>query len=102
MRRARGLDPRRGTERLAREITETLAEYLERRIGRPRGVLTPDEAHSAIAEATQDAELGARCATTRQRLRSGELFGLRYQHGSASWLTRHVACSSEIGRKGRA
>jgi hypothetical protein len=62
IRRARGLDPRGGTEAVAREIVEILAEYLERRIGRPLGVLTPEEAHSAIAKATKDAELGARCA----------------------------------------
>ena len=62
MRRARGLDPHRGTERVAREIAETLAEYLERRIDRPRGVLTPEEAHSAVAASTRDADLAARCA----------------------------------------
>jgi hypothetical protein len=61
-RRARGLDVRHGPERTARQITDALAEYLERTIGRPRGVLTPVEARSAIAQATQEAEVGERCA----------------------------------------
>ncbi len=62
IRRAQGLEPYEGAERVARAIVEILAEYLERKIGRPRGVLTPEEARTAVFAATQDAALGARCA----------------------------------------
>ncbi len=55
-RRARTLNTHHGAERTARLITDTLAEYLEGTIGRPRGVITPHEARSAIAEATHDSD----------------------------------------------
>jgi hypothetical protein len=58
----RGLDGRMGAERTARMISDALVDYLERTSGRPRGVLTPPEARSAVAQATQRDDLGERCA----------------------------------------
>src|SRR5262249_49479095 len=49
--------------RTARQITDTLADYLERATGRPQGALTPDEASRAVAALTHDADLAMR--TTR-------------------------------------
>jgi hypothetical protein len=60
VRRARRLDSAWDAVRAAREIREDMAAYLERATGRPRGVLTPDEACAAVAAATEDAELGSR------------------------------------------
>jgi hypothetical protein len=62
LRRARELDARQGAEATARRITDTLAEYLERTSGRPWGVLTPEEARSALAQAAPGVDLGARGA----------------------------------------
>jgi hypothetical protein len=62
VRSARRLDPRQGAAATARRITDSLAEYLERSHGRPRGALTPVEARSAIALGTQDTHLGERSA----------------------------------------
>ncbi len=102
MRRGRGLDAGRGTERIAREIAEVLAEYLERTIGRPRGVLTPDEARSTVAAATQDADLGARCARLvtdcDQAMYSERATGT----GSAELVDDARRLFEEIGRRGRA
>jgi hypothetical protein len=61
LRRARLLKIGQGPERTARLIQEILAEYLERTTGRPRGVLTPEEARIKVTLATQQPELGERC-----------------------------------------
>jgi hypothetical protein len=62
VRRARRLAPRQDRTQTAREITDTLAGYLERATGRPRGTLTPDEARTAITETSGDAGLGTQAA----------------------------------------
>jgi hypothetical protein len=62
LRRARRIGSRPEPAQTAREITDTLAGYLERAIGRPPGALTPDEARSAVAEACGDADLATQAA----------------------------------------
>jgi hypothetical protein len=59
-RRGRRLRPFDDPARTAREIAAALGAYIERSTGRSWGVLTPDEAGSAIAEVTRDSDLGAR------------------------------------------
>jgi hypothetical protein len=62
VRRARRIAPHDEPAQTAREIADTLAGYLERATGRPRGALTPDEAGTAIAAASGDLDLGTQAA----------------------------------------
>jgi hypothetical protein len=62
LRRARELDGRRGRAVTARLIQDSLAEYFERTIRRPRGVLTPRDAQVAVEQVTRRSDLGERCA----------------------------------------
>jgi hypothetical protein len=85
----------------ARAITDTLTGYLERATGRPRGALTPDEARTAIAEASGDAELGARvarliaqCDRACYACADGEPPGM-------ALMTEARRLFAEIARKGR-
>jgi hypothetical protein len=63
VRRARRIAPGQDPAQTAREIADTLTAYLERATGRPRGALTPEEARTAIAEASGDAGLGIQAAS---------------------------------------
>jgi hypothetical protein len=62
VRRARRMATHDDPARTARAITDTLAGYLEQATGRPRGVLTPDEARAAVAEVSGDAALSTQAA----------------------------------------
>jgi hypothetical protein len=62
VRRARRIAPHPDPAQTAREITDILSCYLELAAGRPRGALTPDEARTAISEASGDADLGVQAA----------------------------------------
>ena len=99
IRRARGLDAHCGTERVAREIAEILAEYLERRIGRPRGVLTPEEARSSVAAATQDADLAARSARLVSDCDRASYSDRETGADSAALVDEAGRLFKEIGRK---
>jgi hypothetical protein len=97
-RRLRELDPRHGSDRTARQIVEMLAEYLERTIGRPRGVLTPEEANSGVTAAKQDEAIGAQCARLitqcDQALYSGR------QSGAAELVAGAQEAFEKIGPRG--
>ncbi len=73
--RRREIDPKRLARRLARRfepapglpstvaarrVTESLADYLRRVVGRPPGALTPEEARLGIARVVGDGELARR------------------------------------------
>jgi hypothetical protein len=62
LRRARRIAPGADPAQTARAITDILTAYLERATGRPRGALTPEEARTAIAEASGDADLAIMAA----------------------------------------
>jgi hypothetical protein len=98
-RRGRKLDATRGIKRAAREITEGLTEYLERSVGRPPGVLTPDEACRAITAATQDTDLGALCARLISDCDRVSYSDRETATGSAELVDEGRRLFEEIGRK---
>ncbi|HEX8203775.1 MAG TPA: hypothetical protein VF590_25080 [Isosphaeraceae bacterium] len=57
---ARGLEAEEDAAEVGRRITDGLADYLHRAIGRPPGVLTPEEARRAIAWLAGDPDLADR------------------------------------------
>lgn len=96
MRGARALDERLGAEPTARLINDLLADYLKRTRGRPRGVLTHEEARAGVAGATRRADLGDRAA----RL-VADCDRARYSNqapGAAELVTGARRLFDEIGR----
>lgn len=61
-RRFDGADSEPDVDRVARRVVEALAEYLQVAIGRPPGVVTPDDAYRGIERATGEPRL-ARAAS---------------------------------------
>ena len=86
---------------MAREIAETLAEYLERTIGRPQGVLTPDEAQCAVRGGDAGRGTGRTLCQARRRLRS--VYSVpETGTGNAELVDEARYVFKEIARKGTA
>jgi hypothetical protein len=101
VRRARRITPHEDRAQTAREISDTLAEYLERASGRPRGTLTPDEARTAIAEAFGDADLGAQAACLITQCDRACYAHADHEPPRAELVTQARRLFEEIGRKKR-
>jgi hypothetical protein len=101
VRRARRITQHEERAQTAREISDTLAEYLERALGRPRGTLTPDEARAAIAEASGDAGLAAQAACLIGQCDRACYAHADCQTSHAELVTEARRLFEEIGRKKR-